>query len=264
MDGVPDYLKHPLTEWLRTEFGWHRTSAQGGVDQAFLQTLALAVRIPVRATHGIGGISDQITDTIKDNEQLFLDTLDATLFLRNSAAQSQRLRQILELGSSAWTVNSPGTGLVRRVERSAEESFARAASTNESVGTELSDAWMAAFGRSPNPSDAWDHAIKAVEELLIPLVLPKVAKPNLGGVAGQLHSAPAKWLLTPTTSSTSLSDALTLEAMIRMIWPNPDRHGGTSERRMPSQEEGERVVHLAVAIVQLCRDGGLSPQYGMR
>jgi hypothetical protein len=258
VNGVPDYLKHPLTEWLRTEFGWHRTSSQGGVDQELLQTLALAVRIPVERSHEIGGISNQITAEISANEQLFLDTLDATLYLRNSRAQSRRLRQILELGSSAWTVNNTGTGLVRRVEPAAQEAYASASASADTVSVELNEAWASAFGRTPDPSDAWDHAIKAVEELLIPLVLPGVAKPNLGGVAGQLRSAPYKWRLIPSTSSTTLSDALTLEAMLRMIWPNPDRHGGSSERRTPTQGEAERVVHLAVTVVQLCRDGGLS------
>ena len=257
-EGVPDFLKHPLTEWLRTEFGWHRPASRGGgVDQAFLQQLALAIRLPVQASHEIGGISKQITTAINRDEELFLDAIDATLRFRAGHAQAGNLQQLLELGASAWTVDLAKRGLVRRVDSTAMDGFARATTPTDKVSEELREAWVSAFGRSPNASDAWDHSIKAVEELLIPIVLPGVAKPNLGGVAGQLRSAPHKWQLTPTTSSTSLNDALTLEGMLRMLWPNPDRHGGTAARRSPTQREAERVVHLAVAISQLCRDGGL-------
>jgi hypothetical protein len=257
VEGVPDYLQHALIEWLRTEFGWHRTSVQGGVNQAFLQTLATATRIPVKASYEIGGISDQITASIQRDEDLFLDVLDATLYLKDGRADSHGLRNILEIGASAWTVDSNDRGLQKRVEEAAQASYALAVSGSDAVSAELGEAWQSVFGRNPDPSDAWDHAIKAVEELLIPLVLPGVAKPNLGGVAGELRAASIKWHLEIASSSTTLDDGRTVEAMIRLIWPNPDRHGGGNARRAPSQAEAERVVHLAVAIVQLCRDGGL-------
>jgi hypothetical protein len=126
------------------------------------------------------------------------------------------------------------------------------------VSAELAEAWSAAFGRHPDPSDAWDHAIKAVEELLIPIVLPNKPKANLGGVAGELGAASHKWRLVPSTSSDKIDDGKTVEAMLRLIGPNPDRHGGGVDRRPPTQAEAERAVHLAVAIIQLCRAGGLS------
>jgi hypothetical protein len=44
-----------------------------------------------------------------------------------------------------------------------------------------------------------------------------------------------------------------LIAMLALIWPNPDRHGSQEERRVPSQEEAEAVLHLAIALVQWCR-----------
>lgn len=258
VEGVPAYLTHPLVEWLRTEAGWHRPHAQGGVDQAFLQKLALTVRIPVSPSSEMGGISNQITTALSRDENLFLDALDAALYLRGRGANAQGLRTILEMGSSAWTVSPAGSGLMRRVQATAVDAFTEATNSADTVSAELIEAWNAVFGRTPNPSDAWDHAIKAVEELLIPLVIPAVAKPNLGGVAGELHGAAEKWHLAPSTSSTTFNDGLTIEAMLRLIWPNPDRHGGGAHRRPPTQAEAEAVVHLAVAIVQLCRDGGLT------
>ncbi|WP_148286372.1 hypothetical protein [Microbacterium sp. B19] len=259
VEGIPDYLAYPLTEWLRTEFGWHRPSSQGGVDQEFLRRLATNTRIPVAATSAIGGISTQITDAIQRNSDLFLDVLDATLYLRGRRANAQDLRQLLEMGASAWTVSADGTALQRRVNDAAAGAYESAITSEDVVSGELADAWSAAFGRHPDPSDAWDHAIKAVEELLIPMVLPNKPKANLGGVAGELGGpASHKWKLTPSTSSEKVDDGKTLEAMLRLIWPNPDRHGGGVDRRAPTQPEAERVVHLSVAIIELCRAGGLS------
>jgi hypothetical protein len=38
--------------------------------------------------------------------------------------------------------------------------------------------------------------------------------------------------------------------MLRLIWPNPDRHANPNHRRTPSTEEARAVVHVAVTVVQ--------------
>jgi len=43
-----------------------------------------------------------------------------------------------------------------------------------------------------------------------------------------------------------------LVSMLRLMWPNPDRHGGESSRQ-PSLVEAQAVVHPAVTIVQWAR-----------
>lgn len=61
------------------------------------------------------------------------------------------------------------------------------------VSTTLSVAWSNAYGRTPDASDSWDHAIKAVEHVLIPLVAPNQSKPNLGHVVGSLDAQGQLW-----------------------------------------------------------------------
>jgi hypothetical protein len=45
-----------------------------------------------------------------------------------------------------------------------------------------------------------------------------------------------------------------LVVMLRLVYPNPDRHQG-QQRRAPTIEEARAVVHLAVTIVQWGREG---------
>src|SRR5699024_3232883 len=129
--------------------------------------------------------------------------------------------------------------------------FEFAVSPGDAASWELREAWAAVFGRNPNPSDAWDHAIKAAEEVTIPSVIPKVAKANLGGVAGELKAHPTPWSFD-LPANDGRSNGELLEVLVRHIWPNPDRHGGAS-KRSPTQSEAEGAVQVAVLIVNLCR-----------
>lgn len=125
------------------------------------------------------------------------------------------------------------------------------ASTNDAVSSELELAWSLTYDRSPDPSDAWDHAIEAVEELLIPIVVGAKSKATLGDVAGELKANPSRYSFD-LQSSGVLDAGQTLEALVRLIWPNPDRHGGGPQRPL-SQAESELVTQSAVYIVALCR-----------
>lgn len=253
MEGMPDHLRFAIGQWLRDQFGWNDSQ---GMRHSVMADLVTALRIPVRETHALGGISDQIFGALEADEALYLDAVDYMLW-RTGNPGRDRVRRILESGGSAWTVNREKAGLERRVSASATAAMQAVVQGKDVVASEIGEAWSAAFGLNPDPSDAWDHAIKAVEEVLIPVVLPGVAKPNLGGVAGELISSAPKWNL-PLRPSGNRNTGETLSDMLRFIWPNPDRHGGGNGRRTPTQEEAEATVHLAVAIVQMCRDGRLS------
>lgn len=247
-EGVPAHMRHSLEEWLRTRFGWHNRG--GGMNDQSMATLAASLRIPVNRTYEIGGVSDQLIAALNRDEDLYLDSLDASLHLSRGAGANE-LGRILETAGSVWTVNSGGNGLERRVDATAKDAFLDVVGVGDVASEELSSAWAAVYGRNPNPSDGWDHAIKAVEEVLIPLVVPKQDKANLGHVTGQLKANPSNWSFGLPENDVR-TNGETLEGMIRHIWPNPDRHGG-AERRTPTQDETEAVLQIAVTIIKLCR-----------
>jgi hypothetical protein len=134
--------------------------------------------------------------------------------------------------------------------------FEKATDAADLASTELRNAWVAVYGRSPDASDAWDHSIKAVEAVLIPIVTPAKAKATLGDVLGSLAHQGTLWQLELRGHDDS-KDVAPLVSMLRLIWPNPDRHGGGASRT-PSLDEAEAVSSLAITIVQWARAGVLS------
>ena len=159
----------------------------------------------------------------------------------------------LARGGSIWWATAHG--LERRVDPTVTAAFESATGTGDVASAELTEAWIRAYGRDPDPSDAWDHAIKAVEAILIPIVVSEQDKPQLGHVIGALDRRGHLWRLGLPGADAGQSVA-PLVAMLRLMWPNPDRHGGSPEHhRVPTIEETRSVVHLAVTIAQWGREG---------
>ena len=77
------------------------------------------------------------------------------------------LDRILEQGDSIWRATERGIEL--RVDPTVVAAFEEATAQPDAVSEQLAEAWTQAYGRQPDPSDAWDHAIKAVEATLIPI-----------------------------------------------------------------------------------------------
>ncbi|MCU1590957.1 MAG: hypothetical protein JWP11_2213 [Frankiales bacterium] len=254
-DGVPETLRYPLRQWIEARFGFTSTS---GVKMGLVTSVALAADVPLRAANSPWQVASAFLDVVEKDQDLFLDALDATLhFFDNSNARSvATLSELLSTGASAWTVAADGRSLQRRVDETANEAALRATAPDDAASAELREAWAQVYGVKPNASDAWDHAIKAVEEILVPIVVPKKEKATLGDVAGQLKAQPDLWALTLESSAASPTAVQTFEGMLRLMWPNPDRHGGGGATRTPSLEEAQAVVQLAVLVVQLARAGG--------
>lgn len=216
--------------------------------------VALRARVPVNpGLSGTGLMNELITQCLRD-EDLFLDVVDATLSL--APEKSSTLKDTLLNAGSAWTVSPEGDSLTRRVDPTAQRQIETIVSSRDDSSVELAEAWECAYGRSPNPSDTWDHSIKAIEIVLWPIVLPQNSKATLGTLEKALRDKPSKW--TFGLQSNSIGGVETLHALLKMIWPNPDRHA-TGESRTPTQSEAEAVLHTAITIVQWIQTGLLQP-----
>lgn len=192
-EGVPQHLRAPLWHWAIEGF-YVRSPFP---DQECMQWISNAARLPLRA--GLSGamMLEEIKKHCLRIEDRFLSVIDALLckFRAPDPSWVDRLDELLLVGNSAWTVAPDRKGQISRVDPTATEAVAQELAPHDAASDELAEAWRQAYAREPNPSDAWDHSIKAVEHILKPVVCPNNAKATLSNVIGDLCSQPQLWKL---------------------------------------------------------------------
>ncbi|WP_167502577.1 hypothetical protein [Streptomyces malaysiensis] len=225
------------------------------MNTPLIHRAALAVRIPIPNTYDVDMMQSLILQCAQD-ENIFLDLVDYLLSTGSGDPAASSLESSLSVGGSAWMVSADRRSLQRRVDATTQASYESASAPADQASEELRQAWDRAFSRGPDASDAWDHAIKAVEAVLIPVVVPKQEKAQLGHVVGSLRSQGARWrFILPGVKLDHSVEPLV--SMLDALWPNPDRHANGANRA-PTLEEAQAAVHLAVTIVQWARGSALS------
>jgi hypothetical protein len=251
---VPAHLVQPLCSWVRSYFVDSYNTIK---DLANIRYLGLMHEVVAPANGDERDVLRQILNQCATDEHFCLDMIDAVLYYgRPHAAAINDLELILITGGANTSVAPDKRSLVGRLDQTTVDQANQVMTSVEESSIELAEAWKNAYGRKPNASDAWDHAIKAVETVLIPVVCPSKSKPTLADVAGCLKAQPDQWVMQLDSNGT-IGPIETVEAMLRLIWPNPDRHGGTA-RRSPTLEEAQAVVQLAVTLVAWGRAGVIS------
>jgi hypothetical protein len=244
--GIQTALDEWLAKWL--------LGNSDAMERAVLVAIGLDLDISGRADWAYG----QILECVRQGDEELLDAVHVTLGVLRSGTTVFRdpphreVDRILAVGRSAWKAMEEG--LVHRADPTAQAAFDEATATPGSASTELREAWEKAHARDGNPGDAWDHAIKAVECVLIPIVVPKKAKANLGDVIGQLRGQPHLWKLGIRGWNRDYGME-PLVAMLTLLWPDPNRHGSPTPEPPATPEEGRALVNVAVTVVQWARDG---------
>lgn len=172
---------------------------------------------------------------------------------RNLVSQ---LEITLSEGGSAWKVAQVGDAarLERRVDDTVRKQYDEAAaSAAPSTAEHLRSAWRYLYGRNPDPSEAYDLAVKAVETVVAPVIVPDDPRPTLGKAKNALrdgmHNFEMEWA--------SQQDQTGLDTVLRMmesLWTGQhDRHGkaDSSEPTSVSNEEAQAAVHVAISLIQI-------------
>jgi hypothetical protein len=228
-EGVPEHLRHGLAHWWESL----ADSGSGGYfgHEMELRQLAALLREGVNANWSAADLGRGMIATALRNEDFFLDLIDGTLqIFEPAAAHVESLRRLLDISGSAWTVASDNRTLIEVVSVATQATYAGATSVADEAAKELEEAWANAFGRNGDPSDAWDHAIKAIEDVLVPVVVPNKANGTLGDVLGQLRGQGTLWKMVLPGKDQS-HDVAPLVSTLELIWPNHDRHGGNTPKR---------------------------------
>ena len=105
------------------------------------------------------------------------------------------LIRALSQANSAWTLDflEDDLFLTRRVPTAESNTYDEALSHGGRAAKLLGAAWRAAFARDHSASQAYRDAVRAVEVVAIPVVIPKDPMPTLGKVITAMHDAPQKW-----------------------------------------------------------------------
>jgi hypothetical protein len=163
-----------------------------------------------------------------------LALLDFLLFLDRDKYNADEGRKSLEMylraGGSEWRVGTRAgdPGLEKRVPQGVVDAAEGVMATSATAGALLSEAWHAAYGRNPNPEEAYEKAIKAVEEAGAEVVLPKNPKATLGTMIAAVRDQ-GDWSL-PLETASAMSAPL---EMMKALWK--DRRVATVETATASR-----------------------------
>ena len=171
----------------------------------------------------------------------------------------EQLDQLLVDGGSAYEVRwQPPTMLVCRVDPAVKAAVEQAITAGPPMASDLlADAWARTYGRTPEPTTAYRQAVRAVEEVACPLVLPK-EEATLGKVIAHLRKGGHKWAFALVDRDGN-DTVEPLVIMLDRLWTGQaSRHGGGNRSRDQTQIEAETSVHLAATLVHLLSNGALT------
>ncbi|GAB4049721.1 hypothetical protein [Catellatospora paridis] len=253
IEGVPDHLVEPLRAWLRSQL---RSKSEWN------EVLARAILLRIRRSKA-PQVNYYGTALVNCPQGDLLRAINALLQLvdkKHLKIDTFELDHLLSFGGSAYRVSSDLDRLVHRVPEQAQAAFDTAAKTApEAAARHLQDAWVATYGLDPDYDKAVSSSIKAVEEILLPLVSPtNDGHRTLTKSLATLKREASDWeVALPNLPSGSSAISILSDLMHAMMKAHSSRHGGSSTSRIPFAVEAETVLHLAIALVQVLSIGGL-------
>jgi hypothetical protein len=255
---IPDWFQQSLWEWIEANLLVRDYNGDASIRVGLIRQAerVLHVKLPhfedYRVSSGVTALRNRYKELGPKALLTFVD------FLISGVAEGHQyvavLEQLLVEAGSGWRVGARAgkPGLVQRLP---EGVVAAAAETVQhgKAGKRLADAWEAAFGVNPNPSQAYRLAVKAVEAASAPVVIPKDPDPSLGKVIGRILQGGQFRLphLREEPNGVTSHDVL-LYNLKQLWWGQHDRHDGLQGSSLPddvTQDEAESAVLLAVTLV---------------
>lgn len=203
---------------------------------------------------------DQLWGFTMDDPMIFLDVVDALLIEEHcSQVHAEALELLLVEAGSAFSVAERADGyyeLQHRVDPTAKAA-AEQTTSGDRAGQHLARAWSAAYRRAGDPGQAYWEAVKAVEAVAGPIVIPKDGSATLGKVISALRNGAPNFEVGLDAGAAPFDQVGSVVGMLELLWKGQNRHGSDDES-VPidvSPEEAAAAVHMAVVLVQWFRSG---------
>lgn len=263
-EGIPDWLRGSLVQWVE------EAADVTGITTAMLER-KLRARLPW-STGGTPSARERASLWLSDQNAFdVIDLILAELWAQAKKAGSDyldddRYREkfvdvfgdlvaILNDAGSEWMVGVDADGvpeLQLRVDETTRAASAATIASADRAGDYLARAWSLTYGRHPDPTAAYNEAIKAVEAAAKPIVTPTDNVTTLGKILQALRDKPSKWNLPFRPADDRPMPMEVVRQMAELLWrSHHDRHGDDAVDKPLSvtQAEAEAAVHLAVLLV---------------
>lgn len=249
-EGFPVWLRGPVLEWVRGSFGQ-------GINESIEALNAL--QLDFRLEQPLGGPAlTRLADLVGrmgGEDDFALDVIDwmlhHPLYFRESwevVEWADQLKEMFRQGGSAWETTPHGGAyqLTRRAVGPVAEVLEHTATEATRAHNHLASAWSKLTGRNPDPTGAYREAVRAVEAVAKPIILPNNDKATLGQMIPAMRGKPEKW----TTAIGTVDD---VRAQMEAVWTSQlDRHG-TDDETVPlnvSPEEADAAFSTCLNLVR--------------
>jgi hypothetical protein len=266
--GFPSWVIPSIAHFLRPFWGMTASYDHSFPSRDFVREAGIHLRLDLDWSGGHDRAGQSLwAATYRDPERLrrlvdfALGNIQIGYFFREAEVAVMELDRHLRDAGSVWQVRRvQGRDeyfLERRIDATTSAVLDTLTMEEMPDAKHLAQARMYAFGQKPQPDKAYDEAVKAVEAVAIPVVLPNDPKATLGKVIGEMRNDPTRWTCTftdPTADGQSPVDVVI--AMLGVLWTNEtDRHAPD----VPiEQEQAESALHMALTLVQMFRSGAIA------
>lgn len=267
-EGVPEWMARALWEWIERRIVDRPQRGSWSLKADVVDTFEQVRHSRVPVTDEVVAVSHShgTADAVRrlrhrwDEEKDVIPFVDYLVSLIRGGWEKDSLNtleEILKRNGSAWKVGAREgyPGLERRVPVGVQEAADHVMANTSHAGDILSEAWHAAFGVNPDPSKAYDRALKAVEAAMKKPVSPNDAVATLTKMKNAIRDQ-KDWTLPLHGEDPVTPTSLVLLGMVQsLIAGQPDRHAGDGPLPEVSQEAAEAAVMLAVPLVQWFTSG---------
>lgn len=198
-EGFPVWLRGPVLEWVKAAFlqgSWEHEEARKALQLDFRLGRPLAGQ-------GARGPLKDLLSRMSQNDEFALDVLDWMAhnwryFASYPDDWTRELNQMLYQGGSVWevTLDDSTYRLSRRAVGPVVDVLEHTATDATRAHDHLATAWSKLTGRNPDPSGAYREAVRAVEAVAKPVVLPDNNRATLGQMIAAVREKPEKWTVT--------------------------------------------------------------------